>query len=166
MILTLEEVPRAADAFPTKFLDIKNHHVLLGGQDPFADLEVTQEQLRLRSEQELRNMLLRLRRRYISVGDDELLLGQALVRIARPLAIELEALLRLAGKEVPLENRTKAVFDAAAAAFGLDGQSLASLAELRHRELPTGDVRRLFHAVLDAIGRAADAADRMKELTP
>src|SRR5262249_27175866 len=29
MLLTPGEVPRAAQAFPTKFLDIKNHHVVL-----------------------------------------------------------------------------------------------------------------------------------------
>ena len=75
LIMTPAEVPRAADAFPTKFLDIRDYHVVLFGIDPFTNLEVTREQIRLRTEQEMRNMLLRLRRRYIDVGGDPALLS-------------------------------------------------------------------------------------------
>ena len=40
MVLTPAEVRHAADAFPTKFLDIKEHHIVLAGDDPFVGLEV------------------------------------------------------------------------------------------------------------------------------
>lgn len=163
LLLTPDEVQRAADVFATKFLDVKSHHVVLAGENPFAHLEVKREHLRLRVEQELRNLLLRLRRGYVSAGGDAALLSRLLTRAARPFALQLLALLQLAGKEVPAEDRTSAVFDAAAAAFGLEREPLARLAEFRHNTQPTGDVNTLYHSTLDAIARTADLADKMKE---
>jgi hypothetical protein len=163
MLLTPAEVARAADAFPTKFLDIKNHHVVLAGTEPLADLDVPREHIRLRIEQELRNLLLRLRHHFIAAGNDTAILTRVLARTARPFALELAALLQLAGKAVPADDRTAAIFEAAAAAFGLDRESLARLAELRQNPRRASDLPGLYRGVLDALSRAADLADRMEE---
>jgi hypothetical protein len=163
LLLTPAEVRRAADAFPTKFLDIKNHHLVLAGADPFTSLEITREQIRLRAAQELHNLLLRLRHRYVAVGGDAAMLARALARAARSFALQLEALLRLAGKEVPAEDRSAAVFEATAAAFGLAREPLARLAELRQNPRPAGDLTTLYRGVLEAVARAVDIADKMKE---
>jgi hypothetical protein len=164
LLLTPAEVPRAADAFPTKFLDIKHHHIVLAGTDPFAGLEVSRERVRMRVEQELRNLLLRLRHGYIAVGSDAAMLTQSLTRVARPLALGLQALLQLAGKEVP--DRSADIFEAAVAAFGLEREPLTRLAGLRQNSRPTGDVADLYQGVLAAVGRAADTAVEMKETRP
>jgi predicted nucleotidyltransferase len=164
LLLTPAEVARVADAFPTKFLDIKHHHIVLAGTDPFAELEVSRERIRLRVEQELCNLLLRLRHGYIALGSDAAMLTQALARVARPLALGLQALLQLAGKEVP--DRSADIFEAAVAAFGLEREPLARLAELRQNPRPTGDVAALYQGVLAAVARAADTADQMKEPRP
>jgi hypothetical protein len=164
LLLTPAEVPRAADAFPTKFLDIKHHHVVLAGTNPFAGLEVSRERVRLRVEQELRNLLLRLRHAYVAVGSDAAMLTEALTRVARPLALGLQALLQLAGKEVP--DRSADIFEASVAAFGLEREPLARLAELRQNARPTGDVAALYQGVLAAVALAAEKADEMKEARP
>jgi hypothetical protein len=163
LLLTPAEVRRAADAFPTKFLDIKNHHIVLAGADPFTALEVTREQIRLRAAQDLHNLLLRLRHRFVAVGSDAGMLARALARAARPFALDLAALLQLAGKEVPAEDRSAVVFEAAAAAFGLKREPLARLAELRQNPRPAGDLSALYSGVLEAVTRAVDIADELKE---
>jgi hypothetical protein len=163
LLLTPAEVPRAADAFPTKFLDIKNHHVVLAGADPFIPLEITREQIRRRAAQELHNLLLRLRHRYVAVGSDPAMLTRALARAARPFALELKALLQLAGKEVPAEDRSSVVFAAAAIALGLPGEPLARLAELRQNHRPDGDLASLYRGVLEAVAGAVKIADALKE---
>jgi len=118
--------------------------------------------VRLRIEQELRNMLLRLRRLAIDAVADPQLMARSLARIARPLAIELDALLRLAGKPAPAEDRTSDIFEAAAAAFDLNAVALARLAELRQQPKPGNVLAGLFGDVLDVMARAAEVADRMK----
>jgi hypothetical protein len=163
LILTPAEVPRAAHCFPTKFLDIKEHHIVLAGMDPFTQLEVTREQSRRQVEQELQNLLLRTRRRYIMARSDPVLLSRALARAARPLALQFNALLQLAGKEAPAVDRTADIFAAAAAVFGIEREPLARLAELRQQSGPFGDLDALHRGVLEAIARAADAVGQMKE---
>jgi hypothetical protein len=163
MLLARAELARTAQAFPTKFLDIKNHHVVLAGTDPLTDLEVPREHIRLRIEQELRNLLLRLRHGYVRAGSDAAILSRVLARAARPFALGLAALLQLAGKPVPADDRSAAIFEATVAAFGFDREPLARLAALRQDARPTGDVPALYHDVLQAVARATDLAGQIKE---
>jgi hypothetical protein len=166
LILTPAEVQGAAELFPTKFLDIRDYHVVLAGEDPFAGLEVDREHVRARIEQALRNLTLRLRRRFLAVASDPAALALALARVARPLAIELRALLRLAGKEVPAEDRTGLVLEAAAQAFELDREALVRVAQFRRQAIPADDLSSLYDRVLRTMAQAADLTRRMKETPP
>jgi hypothetical protein len=164
MIMTPAEVPAAAFEFPTKFLDIKRHHVVLAGADPFAALEVPRVMVQLRIAQSLRNLLLRLRRRYAIAYDDAPGLKETLIEVARPLAIELLAMLHDGGHAVPDSDQTATVFGAAATAFGLDGNSLAELAALRADSAKDNgrvDVKALYGRILDLLAALADRADAL-----
>lgn len=166
MILTPAEVRRSAEAFPTKFFDIKNHHIVLAGADPFSGLDVTRKQLLRRAEQELHNLLMRLRRRYVSIVGDSARLTQTLAEMARPFAIELTSLLVGLDKEVPEDDRSAVIFEAATTAFGLDAEILAELAEVRHGAEQPADPAGLYRGVLKAVTLAAETADRMSEGSP
>lgn len=157
-ILGRGEIARLAEVFPTRLLDIREHHLLLHGEDVFAAVQIDRRLLRLRVEQELTNLSLRLRRNLVGLSADPASMAAYLTGVARPLAIQLTALLRLAGSDVPAEDRTAAVFAAAAEAFGLDGEALAAVADLRQGE---GDVAELFGRVQAAATRAAEAAAGM-----
>lgn len=164
MILTPAEVPAAAFEFPTKFLDIKRHHRVLAGIDPFVALEVPRVMVQLRIAQSVRNLLLRLRRRYALAYDDGPALKETLIDIARPLAIELLALLYDGSHAVPETDQTSAVFSAAAKAFNLDSDTLAALAALRAdtaRDNGRVDAPALFGRVLDLLATLADRADAL-----
>jgi predicted nucleotidyltransferase len=163
LLLTPEEIGSVAAAFPTKFLDIKKHHVVLAGEDPFIALEVPREHVRLRIEQELRNLGLRLRRRFLAIAENPGEQARALAEAARPLALELAALLSFAGKEVPAEDRTAAILESAATAFGLDREALGQLAALRQLPQILVDALALFGRILPTITRAAEVVAKMKE---
>jgi hypothetical protein len=162
MVLTPGEVPAAAAAFPTKFLDIQAYHIVLAGEDPFAGLEVPREAIRMRVAQQLRNLALRLRRRYLAVHADTDAQVAALANLARPLALEVAALLRLEGKPVPSEDRTAIIFDTAAAAFDLDRDALGRLAALRQDQEANEDVPALFAKTLAIVARLADIAAQLR----
>jgi predicted nucleotidyltransferase len=164
MLMRPAEVPAAAFEFPTKFLDIKRHHVVLAGEDPFAALEVPRVMVQLRIAQSLRNLLLRLRRRYSVAYDDPQGLKETLLDVARPLAIELLAMLYDGGHPVPESDQTAAVFAAAATAFALDGDVLATLAALRAQSLKddgTIDARVLYGRILGLLATLAERADAL-----
>jgi hypothetical protein len=157
LVLTREELPRAAALFPTKFLDIRDHHAVLWGGDPLGGLEVPREHVRLRIEQELTNHELRLRRHYLAETRPAER-ARALAGVARPLAVELAALLSWSGRAAPEDDRTAAVLDVAAEAFDLDRAAFAEIARLRSD--PDGAVAGddLYDRVLVAIARAIRVA--------
>jgi hypothetical protein len=163
LILMPEEVAATALVFPTKFLDIKDHHIVLSGEDPFATLEIPRPQLSWRIVQELRNLTLRLRHRFIAAVDDPDAQSASLAAITRPMALEMIALLRLAGKPLPSEDRTAEVFQAAEKAFELDGEALRALAALRQGDTVSQDLHALFGKVLTVLARLTEVAERLKE---
>ncbi|MEE2640721.1 MAG: hypothetical protein VX768_08855 [Planctomycetota bacterium] len=65
MVTTQAEIEVSTDVFPTTFLEMKYHHELLWGEDVLQDLEIESAYLRLRCEQELKNLLFRLQTGYL-----------------------------------------------------------------------------------------------------
>lgn len=161
-IIKASEAGRLAETFPTKLLDIQTHHVVLMGEDPFTGINVSRKLIRLRIEQSLTNLALRLRRRYVSIFDDPRSLALALEQQAVPLKVEFAALLQLAGKGELSESTSAAVLEAAAAEFDLDREALLSMAALR-RDAPTPeDLQALYNRALATIARAAEIVSRME----
>ncbi len=64
-ILTSSEVEPSSDVFAVKLFDIKQHHILLHGEDVLKNLDFDKKHLRFLSEQELRNQLARMKYFYI-----------------------------------------------------------------------------------------------------
>src|SRR5262249_27476928 len=64
-LLTRALIAASLDVFPIEYLDLRSHHLVLHGSDPFAGLEVRTEALRLQCERELREKLLRLGEGYV-----------------------------------------------------------------------------------------------------
>lgn len=62
---TAAELRDGADVFPIEFHRMKSSRVVLHGADPFADLQISNANLRRQTEYELRSKLLQLRRLYI-----------------------------------------------------------------------------------------------------
>jgi predicted nucleotidyltransferase len=160
-VLERDEVPRLADVFPVKLADIAAHHHVLRGDDPFEGIAIDPEHLRLRVEQELRNQLLRLRRQAIFAGDDPRDRARAIYAAASSLAIELGALLDVAGVDRPEDPSPRAIFRRAAEAFDLDDATLDAIAEVKEGGA-LGDVAALFDDLLRLVGRAVAVADRLE----
>ncbi len=169
-ILAASEIPGAARAFSTKLLDIQKHHVVLAGEDIFHGLRVDPEEVRFRTEQELRNLAMRLRRRFVALYDDPVSLAEVLFESAVPLRANLLAMLDLAGEPPPADETSAAVFAVAAPRFGLDGQALSRLGELRAIRGPDGqgppaapeDAAGLYGQIMAVADAAADAAASLK----
>ena len=70
LLLTSEYVTRAHDVFPMEFCELKSSHLLLGGSDMLATVEIDSSHLRLQVERELRSWRLRLRQGYLRAAGD------------------------------------------------------------------------------------------------
>ncbi|MEM7476667.1 MAG: hypothetical protein AAF483_16895 [Planctomycetota bacterium] len=78
MILSRDELLGSTDVFPITFLEMQAKYKVLAGEDFLANLTVSDAHLRLRCEQELRNLLLRMQRTFILRKDSPRTLLDAL----------------------------------------------------------------------------------------
>jgi hypothetical protein len=65
LLLTKEELLDGADVFPIEFLNIKQHHTMLDGEDLLKDLVISKKHLRHQLEFEFRSKLLHIRGEYL-----------------------------------------------------------------------------------------------------
>ncbi|MEW5803571.1 MAG: hypothetical protein AB1847_15870 [bacterium] len=68
LFLTKEHILSSCDTFPIEYLDIKEKHVTLYGEDIFQKLRIEKSNLRLQCEQEIKGKLIRLRQAYLEMG--------------------------------------------------------------------------------------------------
>jgi predicted nucleotidyltransferase len=152
MVLTLAEIPRAADVFPLLYDDIRSAHILLAGQDPFADLQISDRHRRLRIEQELREAQIRLRRAVVDAQGSPEMLGGAVFRKLRQIRGALRALFALRG--VPVADDLQSVLEQAGKTYGVDVTPLFQV-----HEKPA----RAHEAVEALLAAAVDQVDRMDD---
>lgn len=162
LLMTPDEVPQAALDFPTKFLDIQRHHRVLHGDNPFAALSLPARAVQRRVAQSLHNLLLRLRHRFLVLIDEPQGLHRALAAVARPLAIELSALLQVTGQAMPDKDRTAATYAAAATALCLDTAVLNRLAAVQEGFADV-DVTGLYEGLLTLLSDLADRVNQQAE---
>lgn len=151
MVLDESEIPRSADVFPLLYEDIASCHHLAHGKDVFSDVKVHPEHRRLRIEQELRELEIRLRRVVTDNAADPENLASALERKVKQLRSPLNALVRLHGKAP--QDSVHSVLEAAGEVFGLKLSAL----------MDTAGAPEAAHELLAKLLRAAvDDVDKME----
>jgi hypothetical protein len=156
LIFAASEWRASADAFAIELEDIRAHHRVLAGADPWSGLTVRREDLRRQLEHELRGKVLRLRQAFVAVHHDPRALGAALTGTVAGFLTMLRALLRLTGREAPGERT--ALVGAAATLVGFNAVPVAELAvaarDRRPPKLDAADARATGY--LDAVTRTAE----------
>jgi hypothetical protein len=162
MTVTPEDVRSSCDVFPVKFHYMQMHHRLLFGRDVLSELQISNEHLRLRCEQELKNLLIRLRAMYLHRGQSTKKLFQTLVASLSDLVRNINACLAAKSAIVPEDNdELVATFGAE---FGLDVTVITELLQLRRNRQTPGspDVKRMFDAFMRLVHDAAQAVDQLE----
>lgn len=153
-LLRDEELADASESFPLTLLEIRDGGVTIGGREVFKNLEVDRALIALRCEQELRNRLMRLRRRVALAGDDSLELFTVLRRNVVGVATDWRWLLMLKDKTTPEADDPRDLIRAATREFGLDPR-LERLANLRlgepHATMNGAELRELANGLLAAL---------------
>ncbi|MEZ0373455.1 MAG: hypothetical protein ACAI44_30480 [Candidatus Sericytochromatia bacterium] len=163
MLTTPEDLRSSTDVFPIKFMDIQRHHQLLWGSDSLAEISIAREHLRLRCEQECKNLLLRLRRSYVLRARQPEMLAATLKSSLSPLLSDLEVLYGLETGQPRLADAS-ALIAAVAGTFDFDPAPLKDVLELKNggSKPDSGAVKSLYGRFLETIERIAGIADRLK----
>lgn len=125
LVLTPRYIESSLDVFPIEFVEIKESHVLLMGEDHFASLEVSHDDLRLECESQLKAAVLRTRQAYLEVGLMKKGAEAVLHASLTSLIPVFRAMLRIKGVEVP--RRKLDVINAVGEAFGVDPEPFTAV---------------------------------------
>lgn len=141
LMLSEAEWRASADVFPIEYSDMRDAHVVLHGDNPFAELLIDWEHLRLQCEHELKSKQIQLREQYLLLSSDPKGLGQLLTRSFPTFLTLFRAGLRLAGVTPPRDPA--AAIEAVSSRAGFDPEPF----------------RRVLHARSDAATLEPDATD-------
>jgi hypothetical protein len=162
LFVTVQELRDSLDLFPLEYGEIKEHHILLAGRDPFSELLVDQRHLRVQCEQEIRGNLFRLRQRFVEGGGK-----QEAVLLLLPLSVTalvpcLKGLLRLLG--LPDPRSTDALLSELQPRFSLDPSAFQEVWSLKRGLISPGpfEVPRLFERYLAAMESLLQRIEKLK----
>jgi len=158
-ILTQNDLQTSTDAFPVKFMSIKESSNVLWGSDALIDLKIDQEHIRLRCEQELKNLLLRMRRNYLIGGGRGL--ADFMVQSVGGFLENLRFILYLSEGSMPPREK---VVGQAVKKYGLDADALKKVLSLRNREEPPPreETEKLYGQFMSIVEKVSDVADKLE----
>jgi len=160
MVVTEDGLLRSTDVFPIKFLDMQKHHRVLVGKDVLTDLAITNAHLRLRCEQEIKNLLYRLRHFYLQRGSRPELVEATLGTAVSAFLKSLSALLTLKIGHAPTAK--SAIAEAVVRELDLDGRPLHDALALKSGTYKpdSAELRDLYGRFMATVQKAADIVDR------
>ena len=68
LFLTRKHIETSTDVFPIEFLEMKENHLLLYGEDLLSSLQINPANIRLFCEEQIKGKLIRIRQAYLEIG--------------------------------------------------------------------------------------------------
>jgi hypothetical protein len=121
LIFSESEWRGSADAFAIEYEDMREHHRILVGRDPWPGIRVARADVRRQLEAELMGKLVRLRQAYAALASEPKQLARVIVGSAAGFLTMLRAVLRLAGRPVPVAPEELVRSAATLIGFSADG---------------------------------------------
>ena len=161
ILLSVEEIQNASDAFAIEFLDIRAAYRILHGDDLVGSIEVESAHHRHQVEHELRSLLLRLRERYLGLQRDSKALRGLLTDSLPSFSTLFRHALILDGHKTAVKKHE--VFQQAAETFRISADPFETVLALRKgtKRISNAEVQPLFLAYLKEITKMAGHVDRI-----
>lgn len=162
LFLTQRQIEHSLDAFPIEWLEMRERHLLLEGEDVLAAIEVPQTYLRLQCEHELRSRFIMLRQAFVASGAKPSALQGVLKASASSFATLFRTLLRLRG-ESPLASTAQTI-ERVADLYRLDAEGLlgAHLVRYSSRRYKAAELLAIYRRFMMEISRLVIAVDQLR----
>ncbi|MFA5145803.1 MAG: hypothetical protein WC515_00260 [Candidatus Omnitrophota bacterium] len=159
VLFTESYLARSLDVFPIEFLDIKENGIVLYGKDVFGSCDIDTTNLRFQCEHELKALLIRARRIYMTYRDAGAL-KKALFGLTTSALHISRNLLRTKGY-LPGAGRA-GVLDGISCRFNVDTGPFSAMFDARDGvvRIRAGEVDALFRRFLSSLESLTEAADR------
>jgi len=161
LFLTKSYIQTSLDSFPIEFLDMKEHHQLVYGEDVLKDIDINLQYLRLQCEREVKSKLLHLRQAYLNTHGKRKHMETLISRSIITFASIFRALLKLKGKEIPARKRE--VILSTSEGFGLDKETFEKLLKIREGrlKLSSQELSSLMEDYIEQIRQLSQKVDQL-----
>jgi len=156
--ITAEDMRASADVFPVKFMSMRESYVVLDGEDILASLRIKKENLRLRCEQEARNIHMRLTRYFVTASGRGLF--QSVAKMAGGFFETLRAALSIGSEKLIAAEE---VFAEAEKRFGIAELDLKKIKAAKRMNVSPGpdESEAVFMMLLNAAETLAKHIDKL-----
>lgn len=161
LFLTRKHIENSSDVFPIEFLEMKENHLLLYGEDLLSSLEINPANIRLFCEEQIKGKLIRIRQAYLEIGLKRKGIEALLKESLSSLTPIFRNLIRLKGKTPPLKREE--VYKQLSAEFDLDSNVfIAILNDTKNDEkIGAQDVEVFLARYIAQIQKLAIIVDRL-----
>lgn len=163
MLMTRNDLHASTDVFPITFIEMQRQYEVIHGDDVLKDLKIQQAHLRLRCEQELKNLSLRMQ-------STCLMHHASPYRLKNALTQNYESFVRAIGGAACLIDKSNVVdeaglIDLAVEEFKLDRDTLTNVKALVESDAKQDAawIQALYIAMMSAVESAATCVDQMPE---
>lgn len=160
LIFDTKEFFNSADVFPIEFLDIKQNHKILYGEDVFEKINIDTKNLRHQCEFELKSKLLKLRQAYILTKGKKSKLKKLLIDTISTFLVLFESVIILAGKKFP--EKKSEVLSLIKEIIDINTQPFEKILHLKQnkKEAKTYNIEELFIQYITEIEKVVDFVDK------
>jgi hypothetical protein len=159
LFFTQEELRDGSDVFPLEFLDIKQPHEVLYGEDLVDKIKFDKKHVRRQLEFELRSKLIHLRENYIWIKKPKEL--QELLKRAIPSIMPLfYGLLFL--KDVGAPTKLDILFHTVADNYKVDVSVLRKIKMLKGKKVPEEELKKHVGELMKFLDGLSEIVDEMK----
>ncbi len=161
LFLSEEHMATSSDVFPMEFLEMKENHILLYGEDVLENVKIGRSNLRFLCEQQLKGKLIRLRQAYLEIGLKRRGIEQLLTQSLAALLPTFRNLIRLKGETPPVGKEE--VLQDLGRLFEIDAEIFLAVLRDRQGDEKIGrvDAETFLGRYLKVIQKLARAADQL-----
>lgn len=161
LFLSRDYIAQSLDVFPIEFLDLKENHCLLYGNDFLKDIDVDSRNLRFQCEQELKAKLINLKHLFLKLNRDKAELKALLFKSFTSILHILRNVLRLKGKDAPYKKEE--ILKSISTEFPIDLLTWQRIlaAKLHEVRLRGKEIEELFTVFIRDLEKIIEVVDKL-----
>ncbi|MGA3281763.1 MAG: hypothetical protein ABSD50_12365 [Smithella sp.] len=161
LVMTKTFIEKSLNCYPIEFLNMRNRHILIYGENVLEQLKFKPEDLRLQIERELKGKLILLRNGYLESGGNARQLKQLINRSFTAFTSIFNALLYLKQESAPHHRRD--TIKEIAKLFTVDAGVFLSCADIKEGvdKLSGKEVEAVFKKYLQEVEKICDIVDAL-----
>ena len=161
LVMTKAFMESSLDCYPIEFLNMRNSHILIYGENVLEQLKFKPEDLRLQIERELKGKLILLRNGYLEAGGSARQLKQLISRSLTAFTSIFNALLYLKKESAP-HNRRDTIKELAKL-FTFDAEVFLACADIKEAadKLSGKEVEEVFKKYLREVEKICNIVDAL-----